>query len=200
VSIDVISEESLRSLTHFRRRESMKKTELTLVSELIRNSRRSDRELAKAVGVSQPTVSRMIKKLEKEGILKEYTTIPDFRKLGFEIMAVTLVALKKEPTQEELKKMERVGKEIEKANPIALLLGMDGAGLGFNRVFVSFHEDYSSYINLRRVVQANADLIDASHVESFIVSLESGEPFQPLTFSTIASFLLTRNEQKKKGV
>jgi len=44
----------------------MKETELKLVSELMKNSRRSDRELARAMGVSQPTVSRMIRKLEKE--------------------------------------------------------------------------------------------------------------------------------------
>jgi len=173
---------------------------LKLIAELMKNSRRSDRELAKAIRVSQPTVSRMIRKLEKEGILKEYTAIPNFSKLGFEIMAITLVALKKEPTEEELKEMERVGKEIGKANPIALLLGMDGMGLGFSRVFVSLHENYSSYIELRRFVKANARLIDASRVESFIVSLVGEESFQPLTLSTIASFLLRKDERKKNNV
>ena len=64
----------------------MKDVELRLISELMKNSRRSDRELAKATGVSQPTISRMIKKLEKERIIKEYTMIPDFVKLGYEIM------------------------------------------------------------------------------------------------------------------
>jgi len=175
----------------------VKDVELKLISELMKNSRRSDRELAKAIRVSQPTVSRMIRKLEKEGILKEYTAIPNFSKLGFEIMTITLVGLKKEPTEEELKEMGRVGKEIGKANPIALLLGMDGMGLGFSRVFVSFHENYSSYVKLRNLVKANARLINADRVESFIVSLSSGEPFQPLTLSTIASFLLRKDERKK---
>jgi hypothetical protein len=44
----------------------MKNIELKLISELMKNSRRSDRELAKAIGVSQPTVSRLIKKLENQ--------------------------------------------------------------------------------------------------------------------------------------
>jgi len=48
----------------------IKDVELRLISELMKNSRRSDRELAKAISVSQPTVSRMIKKLESEGTLK----------------------------------------------------------------------------------------------------------------------------------
>ena len=69
----------------------MKELERRLIAELIRNSRRSDRELAKAVGCSQPTVSRMIKRLEKEGYIKEYTMIPDFHRLGYEIMALTFI-------------------------------------------------------------------------------------------------------------
>ena len=64
------------------REQTMKEIELKLISELMKNSRRSDRDLAKAIGTSQPTVSRMIGKLEKEGIIKEYTMIPDFGKLG----------------------------------------------------------------------------------------------------------------------
>jgi DNA-binding Lrp family transcriptional regulator len=36
----------------------MKDIELKLISELMLDSRRSDRELAKVLGVSQPTVSR----------------------------------------------------------------------------------------------------------------------------------------------
>jgi DNA-binding Lrp family transcriptional regulator len=44
----------------------VKDAELKLISELMKDSRRSDRELAKAVGVSQPTISRMIRKLEKD--------------------------------------------------------------------------------------------------------------------------------------
>jgi Lrp/AsnC family transcriptional regulator for asnA, asnC and gidA len=74
----------------------MKETELKLISELMKNSRRSDRELAKAIGVSQPTVSRMITRLEKEGVVKEYTIIPDFHKLGYSLVAIMLGNVKEE--------------------------------------------------------------------------------------------------------
>jgi DNA-binding Lrp family transcriptional regulator len=49
---------------------AVKDVELKLVSELMKNSRRSDREMARVLGLSQPTVGRMIKKLEKEGIIQ----------------------------------------------------------------------------------------------------------------------------------
>jgi DNA-binding Lrp family transcriptional regulator len=41
--------------------------ELKILSELMKNARISDRELAKKIGVSQPTVSRIRSRLEKEG-------------------------------------------------------------------------------------------------------------------------------------
>jgi DNA-binding Lrp family transcriptional regulator len=48
-----------------------------MISELMRNCRRSNRELAKAIVTSQPTVSRIINRLEKEGIVEEYAMIPE---------------------------------------------------------------------------------------------------------------------------
>ena len=56
----------------------MKKKEMRLLVELIKNSCRSDRNLAKVLGTSQPTVTRMRNKLVKEGIIQEFTVIPDF--------------------------------------------------------------------------------------------------------------------------
>lgn len=53
----------------------MKDIELRLISELVKNSRRSDRELAKALGISQPTVSRIRVRLEKQGLI-DYSAVP----------------------------------------------------------------------------------------------------------------------------
>jgi DNA-binding Lrp family transcriptional regulator len=53
----------------------MKKIELKLLPELLNDSRRSDRDLARSLGTSQPTVTRTRIRLEKEGYLKEYTVI-----------------------------------------------------------------------------------------------------------------------------
>jgi DNA-binding Lrp family transcriptional regulator len=87
-----------------KKEKAVRGVELKLVSELMKNSRRSDRELAKAVGVSEPTIGRLIKKLEKEGIIQEYTMIPDFAKLGYELMAITLAKMDAPPSAEIVKK------------------------------------------------------------------------------------------------
>jgi DNA-binding Lrp family transcriptional regulator len=46
----------------------MKDVELKLISELMKNSRRSHRELAHAIGVSQPTVSRVMQGWKSKGL------------------------------------------------------------------------------------------------------------------------------------
>ena len=79
----------------------MKKNEMRLLVELIKNCSRSDRKLAKVLGTSQPTVTRMRNKLAKEGFIQEFTVIPDFVKMGFEIVAVTLTKTKFNPKLRE---------------------------------------------------------------------------------------------------
>jgi DNA-binding Lrp family transcriptional regulator len=66
----------------------LKSIDYEIISELIKNSRLSDRQVAKKLGTSQPTVTRRRTQLEKEGML-DYTGVPDLKKLGFEILAFT---------------------------------------------------------------------------------------------------------------
>lgn len=60
---------------------------LDLLYEIMKYSRRSDRELAKTIKVSQPTITRIRKVLEDNGYIREYTVMPALEKLGFEILA-----------------------------------------------------------------------------------------------------------------
>jgi len=59
----------------------MKKRMMSLLLELLKDSKRSDRELAKVLEVSQPTVTRMRSRLVKEGMIREFTIIPDNTRL-----------------------------------------------------------------------------------------------------------------------
>ena len=69
----------------------VKEKAIILLYELMKNSRRSDRDLAKILEVSQPTITRMRKKLETSEYISEYTLIPNLVKLGFEIVAFTFL-------------------------------------------------------------------------------------------------------------
>jgi len=167
----------------------MKETELKLLCELMKNSWRSDREIARALGVSQPTVTRLRDRLGKQGYIKEYTVMPDFRKLGFEIMAITFSRRLKELTKEELMEARKASEELERENHVAVVLAADGAGLGFSRAFITFHENYSSYMKMISLVK-QVPHIDTSHVESFVVSLFRQENRQLMSFSVLAKCLL----------
>lgn len=59
-----------------------------LLKELLMNSNRSQRELAKAIGVSTATVINHIQRLESAGVIKDYTVMLDYERLGYELTAI----------------------------------------------------------------------------------------------------------------
>ena len=141
-----------------------------LVRELLKNSKRSDRDLAKVLKVSQPTITRARHRLEKNGMIKDYTIIPNFRKMGFEIMAITLVKLHPEMVSPEAK--EEARRYAEKF-PTAVFSSL-GEGLGMNGICISFHKDYTDYH--RHMNQMRVDWKDfLEDTSSFIVAIGEGE-------------------------
>jgi len=116
---------------------------INLLLELLKDSKRSDRELAKVLDVSQPTVSRMRSRLLKEGAIKEFTVIPDFVKLGYEIMAITCVKVK----EKMIMKLEKKAEEYMKTQPSIIFAGGGAQGMGKNGVMISLHESYSDFSN-----------------------------------------------------
>lgn len=141
-----------------------------LLRELLKNSKRSDRDLAKILRVSQPTITRARHKLEKSKMIQDYTIIPNFRQMGFEILALTFVKMRPEILTPEVM-MEARKYAAKWPNAI---FASTGEGLGMTGVIISFHRDYTDYhrkLNLLRV-----DWKDfAEDIQSFVVSLEEGE-------------------------
>lgn len=117
----------------------MKKRMKSVLLELLKDSSRSDRQIAKALGVSQPTVSRMRTKLVNEGVIKEFTVIPDFAKMGYEIMAISCVKLKPPATEILEKGMQWIKTHRN------ILFAADGEGMGKNGVVISLHKNYTDF-------------------------------------------------------
>jgi len=92
---------------------------VNLLLELLKDSKRSDRKLARVLDVSQPTVNRMRSRLVKEGVMKEFTVIPDFVKVGYEIMAITGVKVKEKMIME----LEKKAEEYMKSKPSIIFAG-----------------------------------------------------------------------------
>jgi DNA-binding Lrp family transcriptional regulator len=165
----------------------MKNLELKLVSELFKNSDRSDRELAKVLGVSQPTISRMRNKLKQEGIIKEHTIIADFAKLGMEIMAITFgvwspARIKEYSDEERVEKAKRFLSDHPN-----VIYASSGQGLGRGRVMISLHKDYSDYSKF--IGQAQAEWAGLVDLESFIISLKGDTIVFPFSFRNLGKYI-----------
>lgn len=167
----------------------MKNTEVRLIAELMKNSHRSDRELARVLKVSQPTVTRVRTRLEKEGVIQEYTMIPDFGKLGYQIMGITSLQL---TTDEDPQKVTKEAIEYQKRNPNAMLTGVKGMSGNKNRVFINFYEDYQAYCEIIRRTR-EFPYVNVDSVESFLVDLTDKTHLRILSMSVIADHLLVRS-------
>jgi DNA-binding Lrp family transcriptional regulator len=174
----------------------MKDVELKLVSELMKNSRRSDRELAKAIGASQPTVTRIRNKLEKEGYVKEYTMIPDFRKLGYELLALTLVRLRKDLGEKEVEKARKTARESVRKVGFGFLMLERGIGFEYDGAFLTLHESYSSYVEFVNWLR-QFSFLEISGVDSFLINLADEVHYLPLTLSVLAQHVLTIKGKKE---
>jgi len=144
---------------------------LRLVSEMLKNSKKSDRELAGILGVSQPTDSRTRARIEKEYI-NTYTIIPDFKKLGYQIMAFTLAKMKSNPENSTFEETMQTSKEWVAKRP-NVIFAADGEGFGKDLILISFHKDYSAYAKfIRSFAMDWGSAVD--NFESFLVSIGSG--------------------------
>lgn len=141
-----------------------------LLRELFKNSKRSDRELAEILGVSQPTITRTRHKLERGGMILDYTIVPDFRKIGFEILALTFVKM-----WPEILTLEKMKEAIEYATKFSnAIFSSTGEGLGMTGVIISFHKNYTDYhekVNMLRVDWK--DFVE--DIQTFVISIGARE-------------------------
>jgi hypothetical protein len=114
--------------------------------------------------------------LEK-GELLDYTAIPNFEKLGFEIMAFTFASGSHN---------EKVDELISKSPN--LIFVSSGRGLGMNRAFISLHKDYSDYAKFVRELESKWGKHPAK-LDNFIISLKSDNIPRQVSFKHLADHL-----------
>ena len=155
----------------------MKKIGKKLVAELMKDSKRSDRELAKVLGVSQPTITRSRRRLVEEGVIEGFTAIPDFAKLGYEIMAVTV--------GNYIEMSTRTPQLLEKGRKWMgrypnIIFASRAEGMGKDAMMISLHKSYSDYMKFMKDMRLNFGEF-MKNTESLIICMK--EPMaKPLTF------------------
>ena len=164
--------------------KELKPLDYQLLFELMKDSHRSDRQLAKALGISQPTVTRRRAMLE-DSTIEGYTVIPRFGQIGFELAAFTFMKTqlnhKKGAEREEaLNKLKEW--YLKQPNVVTVL---DGQGMGWDAVCVSLHENYTGYAEFLRLQQSElSDLI--LETQSFQADLKPGVLVKPFHLKYLA--------------
>ncbi len=82
-----------------------------ILKELLLNSNRSYRELARAIGVSTATVINHVQRLESAGVITDYSIRLDHERLGYELTVITEIIVSKGKlleVQEDIAKLPHV--------------------------------------------------------------------------------------------
>ena len=158
-----------------------------LLLEYLKDSSRSDRELAKVLGVSQPTISRMKRRLVEEGIVNHFSAIPDLAEMGYEIMAFSLVKFNMEQFvkfsgEDPMKIVERA-KKWAHSYP-CVIFDSRARGMGVDSVTISVHKDYAAYQDFLTENKKKWGPLMAE-VQYILVDLK-GDINKPLSFKYLA--------------
>jgi len=161
---------------------------IKLLHELVKNSKRSDRDLAKILGVSQPTLTRMRRRLERDNYILDYTAIPNMTKLGFEIIAFTFLNIDRfDPKTGELDSAlgERAHKWVSHSSKIIFAAGGEGLH-GSNCMMISVHRDFTDYTDFISDFRSQW-AARVKDMDSFLVSLKAKMP-KPFSFRNVEIF------------
>jgi len=155
-----------------------------LLFELMKNSRRSDRTLAKALNSSQPTITRRRVKLEKD-FIDGYTAIPKWEKLGYTILAITFVKTKQAlGLKERYEAAHKRGiKWLIKQSCIIMSGGC--RGMGMDAFMISVHKSYEDFDRFMfEHKREMGDLVE--DIQTAIVNLGGDAILKPLHLKYLA--------------
>jgi len=156
----------------------LKPLDYKLLFELMKNSRRSDRTLAKVLNSSQPTITRRRAKLEK-GFLDGYTAVPKWARLGYTILAITFVKSKQAlGLRERYEAAHKRGIEWLMKQSCVIMSG-GCRGMGMDAFLISVHRDYSDFDRFMfEHKREMGDLVE--DIQTVIVNLGGDAILKPL--------------------
>jgi DNA-binding Lrp family transcriptional regulator len=165
--------------------KELKPIDYKILFELMKDSHRSDRQLAKALGVSQPTVTRRRAMLE-ENFIEGYTVIPKFGQIGFEISAITFLKskIKCETGDAKTKALQKMKEWYMKQTNVIMVI--DGRGMGYDACCISLHENFASFADFIRAHDSElSDFVVES--QTFNSDLKGGIVIKPFHLKYLAS-------------
>ncbi|HKZ93965.1 MAG TPA: Lrp/AsnC family transcriptional regulator [Candidatus Bathyarchaeia archaeon] len=171
---------------------NLKPLDYKILSELLRNAKVSDRQLAKKLGKSQPTITRRRSKLEGT-LIQGYTIMPRLHELGFEIIAITFIAGKREQLPRgKYEEAQEKAKQWHSKHP-NVIFAAAGQGLGWMGVVISIHSNYSDYVKYKAEHEAEFGEYLAD-IQSFLVDLNPKTVLKPLSMKYLSEVNLVSKQ------
>jgi len=103
-------------------------------------------------------------------MIEDYTIIPNFKKTGFEILAINFAKIRPEVLSPEVNEKAR---EFIAKFPTTIFAST-GEGMGMNAVDIAFYKNYTEYHNRVNLMRTEwKDIIE--DIQSFIVVIGEGE-------------------------
>jgi len=122
--------------------------------------------------------------------------IPDFRKIGYQILAINLFKYKKSFDAKKVEMAKDLLQESFQKGPFEIIMAERGTGAGYDAVMISVHRDYQSFVKLMQWAKKFSEFeLDA--IESFLVNLSDEVHYRSLTLSSIAKDTLTVEEKRE---
>ena len=131
----------------------MDDVDLAILRSLIKNSRITISQMSKEIDIPDATISNRLKKLEKS-VIKRYTLIPDWQKIGLEITSIIII-------QTESEKHELVKVELSRLKEVSEVYSVSGEYDILIKVWVKSIEDLNQLINSKiRSIDGVEDLTE----------------------------------------
>ncbi len=146
----------------------------------MKNANISDRELAKKLGFSQPTISRRRARLVADGLIA-YDVTPNFEKFGYDLLAFTFFHFDFSFSSGVFgdEAAELMSKAIQKHPNV--IFGSSGRGLGYEAILLSIHKDFGDYMKFKDSLRTDLAKY-ALEIRSFAISMKGDNTFRPLSF------------------
>jgi DNA-binding Lrp family transcriptional regulator len=101
-------------MTKRRRRNALDKLDRGILQALQQNARQTYKEIGTQLGVAHSTVYDRIRRLENEGVIKQYTTMVDLEKIGMDpIIAIMTVFTAPQETETVAEKLAEATEVLE---------------------------------------------------------------------------------------
>lgn len=131
----------------------MDDVDLAILRSLIKNSRITISQMSKEIDIPDATISNRLKKLEVD-LIKRYTMILDWQKLGLEITSIIII-------QTESEKHESVKEELSRLEEVSEVYSVSGEYDILIKVWVPGIEELNQLINSKiRSIDGVQDLTE----------------------------------------